>query len=442
MSNKQSDKASASRRDFLKAGAAGAVAANLTMLANVHAQGQENAIRIGLVGCGGRGTGAAEQCLRAGNNVRLVAMGDAFSDRLEGCLNRLNRIEQVAQRIDVPQERRFVGLDAYRQVIAACDLVLLATPPGFRPQHIEATINAGKHLFTEKPVGVDGPGIRRVLAAYEQANRRNLSVVAGTQRRYQTSYLESMRRIHGGDIGTITSARCYWNQGGLWHTNRTQQMTDLQWQVRNWLYFTWLSGDHIVEQHVHNIDVVNWALSGDRNEPAHPTRAVGMGGRQVRTGPEFGHIFDHFAIDFEYPDNVHVMSMCRQIDNCENNVSEAIAGTRGKWTSQGHVITGERPWRFPRGRDNEPYQQEHVALIESIRNNRPINDLQKVAYSTLTAIMGRMSAYGGRAVTWEQALNSEESLVPQELSWDMSLPVPPVAMPGRDTPRRQRRTGG
>jgi predicted dehydrogenase len=442
MSKNHYDKSPANRRDFLKAGAAGAVAANLAMLGNVHAGGQEGVIRIGLIGCGGRGSGAVEQCLRAGNNVRLVALGDAFQDRLDGLRTRLQRNQQLSQRVDVPAERCFVGLDAYRSVINSCDLVLLATPPGFRPKHIEAAVSAGKHIFTEKPVAVDGLGIRRVLASFEEANRRRLSVVAGTQRRYQTSYLESMRRIHGGDLGAITSARCYWNQGSLWHVNRTSGMTDLQWQLRNWLYLTWLSGDHIVEQHVHNLDVVNWSLSGDRNEPAHPTRAVGMGGRQMRTGPEFGHIFDHFAIDYEYPNNVHVLSMCRQIDGCENNVSEAITGTRGKWTSQGHVITGERPWRFGRGQDNEPYQQEHVALIESIRNNRPINDLQKVAYSTLTAIMGRMSAYGGRAVTWEQALNSNEDLVPNRLAWDMSLPVPPVATPGRDTARRGRRASG
>jgi predicted dehydrogenase len=443
MSKKQSDKSAGNRRDFLKAGAASAAAAaTLSSFANVHAGGQENVIRIGLIGCGGRGSGAVEQCLRASNNVRLVALGDAFRDRLDGCLNRLARNAQLSQRVDVPAERCFVGLNAYRDVINHCDLVLLATPPGFRPKHIEAAVAAGKHIFTEKPVAVDGPGIRRVLAAYEQANRRRLAIVAGTQRRYQTSYLESMRRLHGGDIGAITSARCYWNQGGLWHTNRAPGMTDLQWQIRNWLYFTWLSGDHIVEQHVHNLDVVNWALSGDRNEPAHPTRAVGMGGRQVRTGAEFGHIFDHFAIDYEYPNNVHVLSMCRQIDGCEGNVSEAIIGTRGKWTSQGHVITGERPWRFGRGQDNEPYQQEHVALIESIRNGRPINDLQKVAYSTLTAIMGRMSAYTGRAVTWEQALNSNENLFPSHMAWDMTLAVAPVAVPGRDTPRRASRASG
>jgi myo-inositol 2-dehydrogenase/D-chiro-inositol 1-dehydrogenase len=415
------------RRDFLKNSTAvggAALAANLGLLANVHADGND-VIRVGLVGCGGRGSGAASQCLRGGPNVRLVAMGDTFRDRLQGSLNGLMRDEGIRGNIDVPEARQFVGLDAYQHVINACDLVILATPPGFRPIHIRAVINANKHLFTEKPVAVDGPGIRMVLAAYEEANRRRLSVVAGTQRRYQTGYLESMRRIHGGDIGTITSARCYWNQGGLWHRSRENGWSDLEWQLRNWLYFTWLSGDHIVEQHVHNLDVMNWAIR------SHPIRAVGMGGRQVRTGPEFGHIFDHFAIDYEYPNDVHVLSMCRQINGCENNVSEAVTGTRGSWRSAGYVITGEQPWRLARGQDNDPYQQEHVELIRSIRNGRPINDLRNVAESTLTAIMGRMSAYTGRAVTWDQALHSEEKLMPDRLDMSMSLPVPPVAVPGQ-----------
>jgi myo-inositol 2-dehydrogenase / D-chiro-inositol 1-dehydrogenase len=424
--DRESKKGSSTRRDFLKtsAVAGGALAANLSLLSNVHTDGNDT-IRIGLVGCGGRGTGAAAQCLRGGPNVRLVALGDAFRDRMQGALNNLQRDQAIRSNIDVPAERQFVGLDAYQQVINASDLVILATPPGFRPQQIRATIAARKHLFTEKPVAVDGPGIRMVLAAYEDANRSRLSVVAGTQRRYQTGYLESMRRIHDGDIGTITSARCYWNQGGLWHRNREASMSDLEWQIRNWLYFTWLSGDHICEQHVHNLDVMNWAIN------SHPTRAVGMGGRQVRTGPEFGQIFDHFAIEYEYPNDVHVLSMCRQIQGCENNVSEAVTGTRGTWNSRGYAITGERAWRFPRGQDNQPYQQEHVALINSIRNNQPINDLKNVAESTLTAIMGRMSAYTGRAVTWEQALQSQQNLMPEGLAWDMQLPVAPVAVPGQ-----------
>jgi predicted dehydrogenase len=428
-----SNKSSSTRRDFLKTSAvvAGSAAMASSLMSNVHADGPD-VIRIGLIGCGGRGSGAVVQCLRGGPNVRLTAMGDAFRDRLQGCLNGLPG--NLRQNVDVPAARQFVGLNAYEGVIQNCELVVLATPPGFRPTHIHAAIAARKHVFTEKPVGVDGPGIRMVLADFEEANRRRLSVVAGTQRRYQNSYLESMRRIHGGEIGTITSARCYWNQGGLWHANRRQGMSDVEWQIRNWLYFTWLSGDHICEQHVHNLDVVNWALGN-----SHPVRAVGMGGRQVRTGPEFGHIYDHFAIDYEYPHGVHVMSMCRQMPGCTDNVSEAVVGTRGMWTSN-HTIMGYperagdalvRRWGYGRqDNDPDPYQQEHVALIRSIRDSRPINDLKNVAESTLTAIMGRMAAYTGRAISWEDALNSRENLMPAQLTMNMELPVARVAMPG------------
>ena len=248
--------------------------------------------------------------------------------KAEGIVNSLRRNEAYRDKVDVPAERIFVGLDAFQSVIQNSDLVLLATPPGFRPMHIRTVVRARKHLFTEKPVGVDGPGIRMVLAAFEEANRHGLTVVAGTQRRYQTGYLQSMERIHNGDIGTITSARCYWNQGGLWHRERTANMTDVEWQIRNWLYFTWLSGDHICEQHVHNLDAVNWALGN-----SHPTSCLGMGGRQVRTQAHFGHIFDHFSIDYTYPNDVHVLSMCRQIGGCDNNISEAVTGTRGTWAS-------------------------------------------------------------------------------------------------------------
>ena len=434
-----SDKNTSTRRDFLKTSAvvAGSTAMAGSLMSNVHADGPD-VIRVGLIGCGGRGSEAAAQCLRGGPNVRLTAMGDAFRDRLQGSLNGLRNDNAIRQNVDVPAARQFVGLDAYEGVIQNCDLVVLATPPGFRPTHIHAAIAARKHVFTEKPVGVDGPGIRMVLQDFEEANRRRLSVVAGTQRRYENNYLESMRRIHGGDIGTITSARCYWNQGGLWHRNRERGMSDVEWQIRNWLYFTWLSGDHICEQHVHNLDVVNWALGN-----SHPVRAVGMGGRQVRTGPEFGHIYDHFAIDYEYPSGVHVMSMCRQTPGCTDNVSEAVVGTRGIWTSQqpqGIRIMGYperaggplvRRWSYGRrDSDPNPYQQEHVALIRSIRDSRPINDLKNVAESTLTAIMGRMTAYTGRAVTWQQAMESQENLMPARLTMNMELPVARVAMPG------------
>jgi predicted dehydrogenase len=380
------------------------------------------------LGWGGRGPGAADDCLNAAPGVQLIAMGDAFQDRLEDSHRKLK--EKLGEKVDVPAERRFVGLDAYEKVLASgIDYVILATPPGFRPLHLQAAIAAGKHIFTEKPVAVDGPGIRKVLAAHEEAKKKNLCIAAGTQRRHQTSYLEMMKRLHDGAIGDLVAARCYWNQGRLWVKERQPQWTDLEWQMRNWYYFTWLCGDHIVEQHVHNLDVVNWALD------AHPLRAVGMGGRQVRTDPKYGHIFDHFAIDYEYPKGIHALSMCRQIDGCDQNVSEALVGSNGICSTQRQYTIksakGTTLWSFSSKKDNAPYQQEHTDLIESIRSGRPINELQNVAYSTLTAIMGRMSAYTGKPVTWEQALNAREELMPAELSWTMSLPVPPVAEPGK-----------
>jgi myo-inositol 2-dehydrogenase / D-chiro-inositol 1-dehydrogenase len=419
-----------SRRTFLKSSSAlavgGAVASQLGAVPAVHAAGSD-VIKVGLVGCGGRGSGAAENCVVSSENVKIVAMGDVFRDRVDSCRNNLKKLGEkleLGDKLNVAEDRCFVGLDAYQQVIASdVDLVILATPPGFRPFHIEAVIAAGKNLFTEKPVSVDGAGIRRVLAAYEVAKKKNLAVVAGTQRRHEGSYLESMSRIHDGALGDITSARCYWNQGELWMKPRESSWSDVEWQIRNWLYFTWLSGDHICEQHVHNLDVMNWAIK------AHPEKAVGLGGRQVRTDPAFGHIYDHFAIDYTYPGDVHVMSQCRQIPNCQNNVSEAVAGTKGSWSSHNQSITGQNNWRY-RGKHRNPYEQEHTDLIASIRAGKPLNELKQVAESTLTAIMGRMSAYTGKEVTWEQALNSKANLVPERLTMDMSLPVPPVAMPG------------
>ncbi|MCI0684978.1 MAG: Gfo/Idh/MocA family oxidoreductase [Gemmataceae bacterium] len=422
---------SETRREFLKASAVagGALAANLDLLNGVHAGGSD-IVRVGLVGCGGRGSGAIEQCIRGGRNVKVVALADAFRDKAEALRNSLRNLaannERLRNSVELPDERIFVGLDAYRRVIENVDVVCLATPPGFRPTHIRAAVAARKHIFTEKPVCVDGPGARMCLAAFEEANRHRLSIVAGTQRRYQTGYLASMQKIHDGDLGQITSMRVYWNGNTLWSRRRTDDMTDLQWQLRNWYYFTWLCGDHIVEQHVHNLDVANWALQN-----SHPTRCVGLGGRQVRVEPLYGHIYDHFAVDYEYPNGVRVMSMCRQMPRpCENNISEAVTGTRGTWTSSNYRIVGERPWQFPAREDNNPYQDEHVALINSIRTGRPINDLKNVTESSLTAIMGRMACYTGRAVTWDQALNSQQNLMPERLAWDMELPVPPVAMPG------------
>jgi predicted dehydrogenase len=428
MNSQDSKKLIPTRRDFLKKSGVAALGASIASrigdIPAVHAAGSDE-IRVGLIGCGGRGSGAANQVLRAAPNVKLVAMGDAFEDRLES--SRAGLLEKFKDLVDVPKERCFVGFDAYEKVIASdVNYIILATPPGFRPTHLKAAVAAGKHIFTEKPVAVDGPGIRTVLSVYEEAKAKGLHIAAGTQRRHQKSYLEAIQKIHDGAIGDIVAARAYWNQGSLWHKPRQPEWSDMEWQLRNWLYFTWLSGDHIVEQHVHNLDVINWATQ------SHPVSAAGMGGRQVRTGPEFGHIFDHFAIDYEYPSGMHMMSMCRQIQGCANSVSEALAGSRGTMETvdrQRYVIKGSTNWSFS-GKDVDSYLQEHTDLIESIRSGKPLNELKNVAESTLTAIMGRMSAYTGKAVTWEQALNSSEELVPTQLTWG-NLPVPPVAMPGQ-----------
>jgi predicted dehydrogenase len=304
-------------------------------------------------------------------------------------------------------------------------VVLIATPPGFRPLHFEAAVAANKHVFFEKPVAVDGPGVRKVLAATEVALKKKLAVVSGLQRHHQNGYLAAIERIHRGDLGRILFARCAWNMGSLWHADRQQGWSDMEWQLRNWLYFTWLSGDHIVEQHVHNLDVINWALQ------EHPMRARGMGGRQVRTDPKFGHIFDHHSVQYEYASGVWMFSECRQIDGCLNDVSEHVYGADGechmdtsKWT-----ITGKGAWKYD-GPDNDPYQTEHDDLFASIRNGKPLNEGRMVAESTLTAIMGRMATYSGKQITWDEALSSDETWGPANPAFG-DLPVDPVPVPGK-----------
>jgi predicted dehydrogenase len=427
MKKTSGDGPATSRRDFIKTTAVAAVgssiAAGFENLPGAYADGSD-VIKIGLVGCGGRGTGAAIDAITSAKGVRLVAMGDVFKDRLEESRRSLSK--RFGAEFGPPDDDHcFTGFDAGEKVIASdVNYIILATPPGFRPQHLKAAVSAGKNVFTEKPVAVDGTGIRAVLSLVEQAKAKGLGIAAGTQRRHQVGYVEMMKRVHAGAVGEIVAARCYWNQGPLWKKDRQKEWTDLEWQMRNWLYFTWLSGDHIVEQHVHNIDVINWAMR------AHPAQAVGMGGRQARTDPAYGHIFDHFAIDYEYENGVHLASMCRQIGGCENNVSESLVGTKGACNFGRYSITGAREWKFPKEKDNQPYVQEHTDLIASIRSGKPINELQTVAESTLTAIMGRMSAYTGKAVTWAQALNSKEDLMAAKLEWG-PMPVPPVAIPGQ-----------
>jgi predicted dehydrogenase len=386
-------------------------------------------IRVGLIGCGGRGTGAAKDCLTAAEDVELVALGDLFPDHLAKC--RENLAKMVAEdatlkaKIKVDDAHSFSGFDAYQKVLASkIDLVLLATPPAFRPRHLAAAIAAGKHVFMEKPVAVDPAGVRSVMASADLAAQKGLAIVAGTQRRHDPGYRATMERIHGGAIGDIVGGQVYWNQGGLWMHPRQAEWSDVEWQIRNWLYFTWLSGDHIVEQHIHNIDVANWALG------AHPVKAVGVGGRQWRTDPAYGHIYDHFAVDFEYPNGVHIMSMARQIDGTAHNVSERLVGTRGTSDAKS-VIEGATPWRYETspGAKPNPYVVEHADLMTSIRAGKPLNEGRQVAESTLTAIMGREAAYTGQVIVWDELLASEQELVPPDVSFG-PMPVAPVAMPG------------
>ena len=422
----QAGLSSTSRRGFLLTTSAVAGTAALNLVPNAFA-GASSTIKVGLIGCGGRGRGAAENiCEAAGStyNIKIHALGDVFKDRLDDCYEFVKGNQHAKDKFDVDKDRCFVGFDAYQKVTDCCDLVMLATPPGFRPQHIEYVVKAGKNLFTEKPVAVDGTGIRKVMAAAEEAKKKNLAVVAGTQRRHQAGYIESMKRIHGGEIGDLVSARVFWNQGNIWAYPRKEGWSDMEYQLRNWYHFIWLCGDCIVEQHVHNLDVACWALK------AHPVRCVGMGGQEINTAPEYGESFDHFAVDYEFPDGVHVQSMARQIANTAGDVNEYLAGTKGKWASAngGHRFTGEKSSRV-RVQKVNPYVQEHIDLLESITGNKPINELKQVAESTMTAIMGRMSAFTGKAVTWEQALNSKLNTFPDKLEWG---PMPPasIAKPG------------
>ncbi len=409
------------RRDFIKTSLAASLATAIPGGLGLHAGGTD-AIRIGMIGCGGRATGAALNCLEAASGVEVVAMFDLFKDRLEGSLKELE--ERFPGRVRVPADRRYTGFDGYKALCALPDvnLIVTATPPGFRPIHFKAAVEAGKHVFMEKPVAVDPVGVRSIIATSELARQKGLAVVAGTQRRHQSRYLEVMKRIHEGAIGELVGGECYWNQGDLWVVKKTPEMSDMEWQCRNWLYFTWLSGDHIVEQHVHNIDVINWAFG------ATPVKATGMGGRQVRTGPEYGNIFDHFAVELEYPNGARVMSMCRQTPGCADRVEERLVGTRGTAFGYGE-IRGAAPWKFE-AEERDPYVQEQADLIAAIRRGEPLNEGRRIAESTLCAIMGRMSAYTGRAISWDWAMNSSKlDLTPPRYELG-DLPVEPVAVPG------------
>jgi predicted dehydrogenase len=391
-------------------------------------------IKVAVVGCGGRGSGAATQALKTKSNVKLVAMCDAFQDRLDKSLKDIKDAVGM-DRVDVPKERQFVGFDGYKKAIDLCDVVILATPPAFRPMHFADAIAKDKHVFMEKPVATDAAGVRQVLDTAMEAKRKKLNVVVGLQRHYQTKYREMMNLIHKGKIGDITSGQVYWNSAGVWVRPREAQQTEMEYQMRNWYYFTWLCGDHIVEQHIHNMDVMNWVKQG------YPVKAQGMGGREVRKGADHGQIFDHHFVEFHYADGTVMNSQCRHIKNCWNQVNEVVVGTKGKADfGSGEIMShkGKTILKHDDSNDPNPYQVEHDLLFEAITNGEyKFADAENGAKSTMTAILGRMATYSGTLLTWDEAINSDMKIVPEKFGWDVMPPAKPdakghyeVAVPG------------
>lgn len=417
---------SASRREFLRSSSAlaatGALTGAMSVARAAHAGGSDE-IKIGLIGAGGRGTGAAAQAMNTEGPTRLVAACDAFDDRLQDCLKRLG---SYGDKVDVPKERQFVGFDGYQKVLETdCDLVIMATPPGFRPLHFEAAVAAGKHIFMEKPVAVDGAGVRRVLAANQQARAKNLAVAVGIQRRHERAYMECIDRLQNGAIGDIHTMRAYWNGGGVWTRPRKPDQSEMEYQMRNWYYFNWLCGDHIVEQHIHNIDVCNWLKNG------YPVVAQGMGGRQFRKGIDHGQIFDHHFVEFTYEDGSKMFSQCRHIPDCWNSVSEAAQGSKGSSQIDRAEIfdaDGKSAWEFgPGGRAG--HQQEHHDLFASLRAGEIPNEGDYGAMSTMTSILGRMATYSGKEIKMKDALASEIVIAPVD-DFHTFADTPPVLPDG------------
>jgi predicted dehydrogenase len=418
---------SPSRRQFLKTSTVALLGSALApRLGWGGAATNSDTLRVGLIGCGGRGTGAAEQALKADSNVILTAMADGFSDRLQKSLAQLQKVAK--DRVQVTPDRCFVGFDAYQQLLeSGVDVVLLTTPPGFRPLHLKAAVAAGKHIFCEKPMAVDAPGVRSIIAIAEEAAQKKLCLIAGFNGRYSFAYRATIQQIHEGALGEVQAIHSTYHTGPLWNYPRKPGWSDMEWQMRNWYYFTWLSGDHLVEQAVHNVDRMAWVM-GD----TPPVKATAHGGRQVRVEPDFGHIFDHFSVVYEWATGTRGFLFTRQQANCSNEVADRIIGTRGvcDLSRLGQQIKGEKNWRHT-GPTNVGHQTEHDELFAAIRSGKPINNGVWMAQSTLMAILGRMAAYTGQTITWEQARNSQEDLMPPKLAWDIPMPMPPVAMPGK-----------
>jgi myo-inositol 2-dehydrogenase / D-chiro-inositol 1-dehydrogenase len=433
-----------SRRDFVKntsvvvlGGAA--LATGLSPARAAQASLGDKEIKVALIGCGGRGTDAAVQALSTKGKVILWAMADAFDKRIVDSLERINRTlergwgsdsaERIEAAVQVPKERQFAGLDGFQKAIdSGVDVVIHATPPGFRPQHVEAAIQAGKHLFTEKPLAVDAPGVRKVLAAGKLADEKGLCVGVGLQRHHDPAYVETVKRLQDGAIGDIPLTRVYWNSGPLWLRTRGDfyktyghEPSEMEYQVNNWYYFNWLCGDHIVEQHIHNIDVSNWVKKG------HPVSAQGAGGRERRTAADFGQIFDHHVVEFTYEDGSTMLSECRHMEGCWNQVAEFATGTKGRSNiSAGKIATADGEWKYE-GERADPYQLEHDHLFAAIREGKPYNEMEYGAHSTMTAIMGRMATYSGKMIEWDKAINSKIDLSPQTYDFAAAPPVVPDA---------------
>ena len=422
----QHDDRGLSRRRFLASSGtalAGASLAPQVLASPVHVGGSAE-LRVGLIGCGGRGTGAAVNALRADPQARLVAMADLFADRLEGSLKSLRAENSgVAAQVTVDAEHSFVGFDAYQGVIDSSDVVLLCGAPHFRPRHLRTAIEAGCHVFCEKPVAVDAPGLRHVMESCRMAKERKLNLVSGLCYRYQDAKRDVIQRVHDGAIGDIVALQCTYNTGFLWHRGRDPQWSEMEFQLRNWVYFNWLSGDHIAEQSIHSLDKILWAM---KDEP--PAQVTASGGRSVRVDPKFGNVFDHFNTVFEWPSGIRLFHSCRQWQNAAADVSDFVFGTKGSAAIQSHYVTGENEWRFL-GRPSDMYQQEHDELFAAIRDGEPRNDGDYMCKSTLMSIMGRMAAYTGKTITWDQALASEEDLTPASYAFG-PVATAPVPVPG------------
>ncbi len=426
-----------SRRDFMRTSsllvAGGAVGGSLSIARSAHAQGSD-LIKIGLVGCGGRGTGAAIQALNTTSGpIKLITIADVFPDKVQQTYRAAKG--KHPDKVDIPKDRQFAGFDAYQKVLDTdIDLVILATAPGFRPLHFEAAVKAGKHVFMEKPVGTDAPGIRRVLAANAEAKKKNLAVAVGLQRHHESLYKEMIAKLQDGAIGDFITIRVYWNGGGVWTRPRQPQQTELEYQVRNWYYFNWLCGDHIVEQHIHNLDVGNWLMNGV------PQRVNAQGGREVRKGEDHGQIFDHFFCEYTYENGTKMFSQCRHIRNCWNSVSEHVHGTKGFADITGGKIydsSGELVFKSDGKRGG--HQQEHHDLFDALRAGKLPNEGDYGATSTMTSIFGRLAAYSGKQLEWNDAINSNIALADTDTLLKLSDPAPvspdadglyPVAVPG------------